>query len=127
MRGVRQFLAGAGGPRNRSEAFAGEAGALARVTSYLATARRRGRRGGGAEPGDDARSGLPLPASGACRHGLAGRSAPVWSGEYGEGFVRMALVENRQRIRQAARGVRQFLAAAEASGEAGRRIAAAGR
>ena len=55
-------------------------------------------------------------------------SPGVGFGEYGEGFVRMALVENRQRIRQAARGVRQFLAAAEAfAGEAGRRIAAAGR
>ena len=31
-------------------------------------------------------------------------------GEYGEGFVRIALVENEQRIRQAARSVRKFLA-----------------
>ena len=30
-------------------------------------------------------------------------------GEYGEGFVRIALVENEQRIRQAARNVRRFL------------------
>jgi alanine-synthesizing transaminase len=30
-------------------------------------------------------------------------------GEHGEGFVRIALVENEQRIRQAARGVRRFL------------------
>ena len=30
-------------------------------------------------------------------------------GERGEGHVRLALVENRQRIRQAARGVKQFL------------------
>ena len=30
-------------------------------------------------------------------------------GEYGEGFVRFALVENRQRIRQAVRNVRTFL------------------
>src|SRR5262249_23872616 len=30
-------------------------------------------------------------------------------GEHGEGFVRIALVENEQRIRQAARNVRRFL------------------
>ncbi len=30
-------------------------------------------------------------------------------GEYGEGHVRIALVENRHRIRQAARNVRKFL------------------
>jgi alanine-synthesizing transaminase len=35
----------------------------------------------------------------------------VGFGEEGEGFVRIALVENEQRIRQAARGVKQFLAA----------------
>ena len=33
-------------------------------------------------------------------------------GEYGEGHVRIALVENRERIRQAARNVRRFLASA---------------
>jgi alanine-synthesizing transaminase len=33
-------------------------------------------------------------------------------GEEGEGFVRIALVENEQRIRQAARGVKQLLAEA---------------
>jgi alanine-synthesizing transaminase len=31
-------------------------------------------------------------------------------GEYGEGFVRIALVENEHRIRQAARNVKKFLA-----------------
>ena len=31
-------------------------------------------------------------------------------GEYGEGYVRIALVENEQRIRQAARAVKKFLA-----------------
>jgi len=31
-------------------------------------------------------------------------------GEYGDGHVRIALVENEQRIRQAARNVRKFLA-----------------
>ena len=30
-------------------------------------------------------------------------------GEYGEGFIRIALVENEQRIRQAARNIRRFL------------------
>jgi alanine-synthesizing transaminase len=34
-------------------------------------------------------------------------------GEYGEGFVRIGLVENENRIRQAARNVRRFLANAE--------------
>ena len=32
-------------------------------------------------------------------------------GEEGEGFVRLALVENEQRIRQAARGLKRYLAA----------------
>jgi alanine-synthesizing transaminase len=34
----------------------------------------------------------------------------VGYGEEGEGFVRIALVENEQRIRQAARNVRKYLA-----------------
>jgi alanine-synthesizing transaminase len=33
----------------------------------------------------------------------------VGFGEEGEGFVRIALVENEQRIRQAARGIKKFL------------------
>ncbi|MEO1533713.1 MAG: aminotransferase, partial [Pseudomonadota bacterium] len=37
-------------------------------------------------------------------------SPGVGFGEYGEGFVRLGLVENEQRIRQAARGVRALLA-----------------
>ena len=36
-------------------------------------------------------------------------SPGVGFGEEGEGFVRIALVENEQRIRQAARGVKRFL------------------
>ena len=39
-------------------------------------------------------------------------SPGVGFGEYGEGFVRIALVENEQRIRQAARNVRRFLESA---------------
>jgi alanine-synthesizing transaminase len=31
-------------------------------------------------------------------------------GEYGEGYVRIALVENEHRIRQAARSIKKFLA-----------------
>ena len=31
-------------------------------------------------------------------------------GEYGEGYVRIALVENEHRIRQAARNIKKFLA-----------------
>lgn len=37
----------------------------------------------------------------------------VGFGEYGEGFVRLGLVENEQRIRQAARGVKRLLARAD--------------
>ena len=33
-------------------------------------------------------------------------------GEYGEGYVRIALVENEHRIRQAARNIKKFLAQA---------------
>ncbi|MCZ6782571.1 MAG: aminotransferase class I/II-fold pyridoxal phosphate-dependent enzyme [Proteobacteria bacterium] len=40
-------------------------------------------------------------------------SAGVGFGESGEGFVRFALVENKHRIRQAARGIRRFLREAE--------------
>ena len=36
-------------------------------------------------------------------------SPGIGFGEYGEGYVRLALVENRQRIRQAARNIRSFL------------------
>jgi alanine-synthesizing transaminase len=36
-------------------------------------------------------------------------SPGIGFGEYGEGYVRIALVENEQRIRQAARNVRKFL------------------
>jgi len=31
-------------------------------------------------------------------------------GEYGEGYVRIALVENEQRIRQAIRNIKKFMA-----------------
>ncbi|MEK9644850.1 MAG: LL-diaminopimelate aminotransferase [Alphaproteobacteria bacterium] len=37
-------------------------------------------------------------------------------GEYGDGYVRLALVENRQRIRQAARSIKKFMA--ESAGKA---------
>jgi alanine-synthesizing transaminase len=40
-------------------------------------------------------------------------SPGVGFGEYGEGYVRIGLVENEQRIRQAARNVRKFLADSE--------------
>ena len=36
-------------------------------------------------------------------------SPGVGFGEYGEGYVRISLVENEQRIRQAARNVKRFL------------------
>ena len=37
-------------------------------------------------------------------------SPGVGFGEYGEGYVRIALVENRQRLRQATRNIKSFLA-----------------
>ena len=37
----------------------------------------------------------------------------VGFGEFGEGFVRVGLVENEHRIRQAARNVRKFLSNAD--------------
>lgn len=39
-------------------------------------------------------------------------SPGVGFGEHGEGYVRIALVENEQRVRQAARNIRRFLASA---------------
>ena len=38
-------------------------------------------------------------------------SPGIGFGEYGDGYVRLALVENEQRIRQAARNIRRFLEA----------------
>jgi len=40
-------------------------------------------------------------------------SPGIGFGEHGEGFVRIALVENEQRIRQAARNIKRFLGSAE--------------
>ena len=40
----------------------------------------------------------------------------VGFGEEGEGFVRIALVENEQRIRQAARNIKKFLAGTQSNG-----------
>jgi alanine-synthesizing transaminase len=42
-------------------------------------------------------------------HAEVAVSPGVGFGEYGEGFVRIALVENQQRIQQAARNVRRFM------------------
>jgi alanine-synthesizing transaminase len=52
-------------------------------------------------------------------------SPGVGFGEYGEGYVRIALVENEQRIRQAARNVRRFLTRLDSEGEGGASIRAA--
>ncbi len=53
-------------------------------------------------------------------------SPGVGFGEYGEGYIRLALVENTQRIRQAARNIRQFLSSGRAMEmvEAAHRVAA---
>ena len=40
----------------------------------------------------------------------------VGFGEYGDQYVRLALVENEQRIRQAARSIKKFLGAAPSHG-----------
>jgi alanine-synthesizing transaminase len=48
-------------------------------------------------------------------------SPGVGFGEYGEGFVRMALVENRQRLRQAVRNIKAFLAGRDNLGDCARR------
>lgn len=44
-------------------------------------------------------------------------SPGVGFGEYGEGFVRIALVENRQRLRQATRNIKAFFAGRNDAGE----------
>jgi alanine-synthesizing transaminase len=46
----------------------------------------------------------------------------VGFGEYGEGYVRIALVENRQRLRQACRNIRAFLSGRNDTAEARRRV-----
>jgi len=43
-------------------------------------------------------------------HAKVAVSPGIGFGEYGEGHVRIALVENEHRIRQAARNVKKFLA-----------------
>ena len=48
----------------------------------------------------------------------------VGFGEEGEGFVRLALVENEQRLRQAARNVKKFLTSRGVNAPAGEEIAA---
>jgi alanine-synthesizing transaminase len=42
-------------------------------------------------------------------------SAGVAFGEYGEGYVRIALVENRERLRQAVRNIKRFMAKSAAA------------
>jgi alanine-synthesizing transaminase len=44
-------------------------------------------------------------------HAKVAVSPGIGFGEYGEGYVRVALVENEHRIRQAARNVKKFLQA----------------
>ncbi|MGH6969267.1 MAG: aminotransferase, partial [Stellaceae bacterium] len=43
-------------------------------------------------------------------------SPGVGFGEYGEGYVRIALVENEQRLRQATRNIKHFLSGRNAAG-----------
>ncbi len=40
-------------------------------------------------------------------------SPGIGFGEYGDDYIRIGLVENEQRIRQAARGIRRFLETAD--------------
>ncbi len=44
-------------------------------------------------------------------------SPGIGFGEYGEGYLRVALVENTQRIRQAVRNIRQFLQSSDTAGK----------
>jgi alanine-synthesizing transaminase len=53
-------------------------------------------------------------------------SPGIGFGEYGEGYVRIALVENRQRLRQAARNIRSFLTGRNETAELRRVAAVAG-
>ena len=50
-------------------------------------------------------------------HAEVAVSPGIGFGEFGEGYVRIALVENEQRIRQAARSVRRFLSSTAVSAE----------
>jgi len=52
-------------------------------------------------------------------------SPGVGFGENGEGYVRIALVENRQRLRQATRNIKQFLNGRSVGGRLRERVAAA--
>jgi alanine-synthesizing transaminase len=52
-------------------------------------------------------------------------SPGVGFGEHGEGFVRIALVENRQRLRQATRNIRQFLSGRAMGAKPRERVVAA--
>ena len=45
-----------------------------------------------------------------CEKAHVAVSTGIGFGEFGEGYVRIALVENEQRIRQAARNIKKFLA-----------------
>src|SRR5579863_2405592 len=49
-------------------------------------------------------------------HANVAVSPGVGFGEYGENYLRIALVENRQRLRQAARNIKQFLAGRSVGG-----------
>jgi alanine-synthesizing transaminase len=49
----------------------------------------------------------------------------VGFGEYGEGYVRIAMVENLQRLRQATRNIKQFLAGRNSGGKREKALAAA--
>jgi alanine-synthesizing transaminase len=59
-------------------------------------------------------------------HASVAVSPGIGFGEHGEGYVRLALVENEQRIRQAARNIRKFLNSADqiVGGRPARRAAA---
>ena len=66
----------------------------------------------GRRSGADARAGLAGILQAADGEGGVAVSPGAGFGEYGEGYIRIALVENEQRIRQAARNVKKFLSEA---------------
>ena len=73
----------------------------------------------GADARGISRPGLDRIFQAAAANTPTSRSRPVSGfGEYGDGYVRIALVENEQRIRQAARNVRKFLSGGPSGREA---------
>ena len=122
---LRRLHAGAGGGRRRAQRPAGVRRRDPRHLQEPPGLPGRELRARGLGRAAAARLDVRLGADpgGLSRARLAWSSPSCWSskadvavspglgfGEYGEGFVRIALVENEHRIRQAARNIKKFLA-----------------